>query len=44
MSMKVQVLGRIFGQRLFHEHDMASIWSKTFMNMVVRLFGQRLFY
>ena len=25
MSMKV----RIFGQRLFHEHDSASIWSET---------------
>ena len=43
MSMKVQE----FCQRLFHEHDSASIWylvRDSFMSMIVRVFGQRLFY
>ena len=40
MSMIV----RVFGQRLFHEKDSASICQSSFMSMNVRIFGQRLLH
>ena len=40
MSMRV----RVFGQRLFNEHESASICQSPYMSMIVRVFGQRLFY
>ena len=40
MSMRV----RVFGQRLFNEHESASICRSPFMSMIVREFGQRLLY
>ena len=40
MSIIVQVLGRLI---LFHEYNSASIWLETFMSMIVRVFGWRLF-
>ena len=41
MSMIV----RVFGQRLFHEHDSArNLVRGSFMSMIVRLFGQRFVY
>ena len=35
---------RVFGQRLFHKHDSASICQSTFMSMIVQVFGQGLFH
>ena len=41
MSMIV----RVFGQRLFHEHDSArNLVRGSFMSMIVRVFGPRFLY
>ena len=32
------------GQRLFYEHESASICQSSFMSMIVRVFGQTLFH
>ena len=36
----MSMMMRVFGQRLFHEHDSArNLVKGSFMSMIVRLFG-----